>query len=244
MVTTLEEISLNAFPALKTVLYDGWILRFSNGYSRRANSVQPLYLPKQSLDEKIAYCEKLYHAQNLPVVFKMTRAAQPAQLDAELEVRGYRLEADTIVQTCELFAHPPLRASDVEICETWNEEWFDAYCRMNNPNPADRATLKQILKLIVPQTGFALLHEHGAVCACGLGVRQEKFLGLFDIVVDEKFRQRGYGRKIVSQLMAWGKQNGAQLAYLQVIANNTPARNLYAQLGFADHHSYWYRVHV
>ncbi|OQY83788.1 MAG: hypothetical protein B6D41_16455 [Chloroflexi bacterium UTCFX4] len=244
MITALEELSLNAFPALKTVLYDGWILRFSNGYSRRANSVQPLYLPKQSLDEKIAYCENVYHAQNLPVVFKMTRAAQPPQLDAELESRGYHLEADTLVQTCELAPRNFLRAGDVEIYETWSEEWFDAFCRMNQPNPAHRDTLKQIFQMIVPQTAYALLREHGAVCACGLGVHQEKFLGLFDIVVDKDFRQRGYGRKIVSQLMAWGKQNGAQTTYLQVIANNTPARNLYAQLGFVEQYGYWYRVRV
>lgn len=244
MITTLEELSLNAFPALKTVLYDGWILRFSNGYSHRANSVQPLYLSTQSLDQKIAYCEKLYRAQNLPVVFKMTRAAEPAQLDAELETRGYRLEADTIVQTCELAPRNFLCANDVEIYETWNEEWFDAFCRMNQPNPAHIGTLKQMLQMIVPQTGLALRRENGAVCACGLGVRQEKFLGLYDIVVDKNFRQRGYGRKIVSQLMAWGNENGAQRAYLQVLANNTPALNLYAQLGFVEHHSYWYRVHV
>jgi GNAT superfamily N-acetyltransferase len=244
LITTLEEISLNAFPALQTVLYDGWILRFANGYSRRANSVQPLYVPTQPLDEKIAYCEKLYRAQNLPVVFKMTRAAQPAPLDAKLELRGYSREADTIVQTCELAPHNALRVHAVEICEAWREEWFDAFCRMNNPNPAHRATRRQMLRWIVPQKGFAMLRENGVVRACGLGVCQEKYLGLFDIVVDQNFRQRGYGKRIVSQLMAWGKQNGAQTAYLQVIAHNTPALNLYAQLGFVDHYSYWYRVHL
>lgn len=250
MITKLEELSLNAFPALQTFLYDGWILRFSNGYSRRANSIQtfglsqPLRAPQQALAEKIAYCEKMYHARNLPVVFKMTRAAQPAQLDAELETRGYQFEADTIVQTCALDSFGAARKNTVCISETWSEEWFTEFARMSNFGAKQSATLKQMLQMIVPQTGFAMLRDGTGVCACGLGVRQENYLGLFDIVVDRNVRRRGYGKQIVTQLMVWGKHNGAQLAYLQVIANNIPALCLYEQLGFVEHYPYWYRVHI
>jgi hypothetical protein len=40
---TIEELSMNAWPSIQTVLLDGWILRMSNGYTKRANSVNPLY---------------------------------------------------------------------------------------------------------------------------------------------------------------------------------------------------------
>jgi len=36
----IEELTLNAWPPLETLLFDGWILSFSDGYTRRANSVQ------------------------------------------------------------------------------------------------------------------------------------------------------------------------------------------------------------
>jgi hypothetical protein len=34
MIKTFEELLLNMWPALQTKLYDGWILRFANGYTK------------------------------------------------------------------------------------------------------------------------------------------------------------------------------------------------------------------
>src|SRR5437868_6694718 len=53
----IEELTLNAWPPLQSMLYDGWLLGFSHGYTRRANSVQSLYPSSLPLDEKIAICE-------------------------------------------------------------------------------------------------------------------------------------------------------------------------------------------
>ncbi len=244
MITEIEEISLNALPALQTVLYDGWVLRFSNGYTRRANSVQPLYPPKQPLAEKIAYCEDLYRRHNLPVVFKMTPAAQPAALDAELDRRGYVCEADTIVESCALVDVVGGIADGIEISDNWSDIWYAEFARMNRLDASRREIPEKMLKLIVPQTAFTLLREGGQVCACGLGVLQGKHIGLFDIVVDETARRRGHGKRLVSSLLAWGKARGAESAYLQVMGNNLPARKLYEQLGFIEQYNYWYRVHI
>jgi len=37
------ELPLNASPALKTTLLDGWLLPFGDEYTPRANSVKPIY---------------------------------------------------------------------------------------------------------------------------------------------------------------------------------------------------------
>ncbi|MFC5734669.1 GNAT family N-acetyltransferase [Cytobacillus gottheilii] len=52
-----------------------------------------------------------------------------------------------------------------------------------------------------------------------------EYIGLFDIVTTEKYRNRGYGSKLIQNILQWGKENGAKYAYLQVILNNTPALN-------------------
>ena len=57
-IRDIEELALNAWPALQTKHYDGWVLRFANGYTRRSNAVIPLYESTLDLDEKINFCEK------------------------------------------------------------------------------------------------------------------------------------------------------------------------------------------
>ncbi|MFN2156932.1 MAG: hypothetical protein ACK2UX_16980, partial [Anaerolineae bacterium] len=42
----IEAASLDAWPALEQIAYDGWILRFSDGYTKRANSVNSMYEAK------------------------------------------------------------------------------------------------------------------------------------------------------------------------------------------------------
>ena len=102
MIRSIEELSMNAWPALQTLHYDGWVVRFSAGYTRRGNSVYPLYPSRIDLDEKIQTCESLYRARNLPVVFKLTGASTPEDLDACLDVHGYRVDSLTSVQLLDL----------------------------------------------------------------------------------------------------------------------------------------------
>ena len=38
-----EELQTNAFPALQTVMYDGWSVRFGGGFTYRVNCANPMY---------------------------------------------------------------------------------------------------------------------------------------------------------------------------------------------------------
>lgn len=238
----LEELSLNAWPALQTLLLDGWVLRFAGGYTRRANSVNPLYAASLPVDEKIAWCEQFYQAQGLPAVFKLTPPAQPATLDADLARHGYRLEARTSVQTLDLHSARFSAPATFAVTETLTEAWFSAFCLLSGTPAGHLAPMRQLLNLILPSHVFGWIHIDGQPVACGLSVTQAQSIGFYDIVVAPEQRGQGYGRQIMSGLLAHGQQQGAQQAYLQVMLNNQPALGLYAGLGFREAYQYWYRV--
>ncbi len=101
MIRTLEELSMNAWPALETVESDGWVLRFSEGYTRRANSVHPLGPGTRNLVDKIQEAERQYRERDLRPTFKMTTGSLPHDLDGALAERGYKVEAGTTVQVAD-----------------------------------------------------------------------------------------------------------------------------------------------
>lgn len=39
MIRYIEELSMNAWPSLQTIMYDGWVIILADGYTKRANSV-------------------------------------------------------------------------------------------------------------------------------------------------------------------------------------------------------------
>lgn len=43
MSLQIEELALNAWPSLQTIVHHGWLLRFAEGYTKRSNSVQAIY---------------------------------------------------------------------------------------------------------------------------------------------------------------------------------------------------------
>jgi ribosomal protein S18 acetylase RimI-like enzyme len=176
------------------------------------------------------------------VIYKMTPAVYPADLDTVLEAEGYRLEAETSVQTVELTNNEFSVQHDVILSEELADPWLAAVCRMSSIDVLRAVTLRQILNLILPRHCYASIQQQGEIIACGLAVAQEGFVGFYEIVTDSRFRRQGYGESIMQALMHWGQQAGAQTAYLQVMKNNPPALRLYAKLGFSELYPYWYRV--
>ena len=243
MLRTIEEYSMNAWPALNTVLYDGWVLRFASGYTRRANSVNPLYLSTLPLGEKIAACEALYFNRGLPACYKMTSASQPEGLDEALAERGYAVDAPTSVQVLDLRRFgTAAQPGEVEITVTPTAEWLREFARLSSVAPQRQAVHEQMLAAILPAAAYAAVRREGRLVALGLGVLQNGYIGLFDIVTDSAYRRQGHARQLIEALLGWAVCQDAHTAYLQVMQNNAPALNLYAGLGFREVYSYWYRV--
>jgi GNAT superfamily N-acetyltransferase len=237
-----EELSGNAWPGLQTVMDDGWLIRFAAGYTRRANAVLPLYPGTRECPAKIERCERWFAGQGLPAVFKMTPAARPEELERLLAERGYAYRAPTSLQTLELGSVPGPLPPGLTVEREATEGWLDEYCRFNGVAERDRPVLRRILAAIVPEHFLVTLAVDGRAVACGMIVVERGWCGLFDVVVDPERRGRGHGHQLIRALLALGRQRGAERAYLQVMAENGPALQLYAKHGFREAYLYWYRI--
>jgi RimJ/RimL family protein N-acetyltransferase len=72
-----------------------------------------------------------------------------------------------------------------------------------------------------------------AVTAAPDGTR---WVGLSAVHVVEDARRRGLARELCGALLAWGGDQGATRAYVQVLADNAAATRLYESMGFTVHH--------
>jgi N-acetylglutamate synthase len=242
MVRQFEELSNNAWPALQTMQYDGWILRFANGVTKRSNSVNMLYPSFLDPDEKISFCEDIYASQKITPCFKITPITEPPDMDQRLATRGYFIHSVVSFQTMKISSIPPGPIQEICIETELNPRWIDDFIRMNEFDPCRKSTYIGIMKQLHLPKCLISLSRDGRTIGVGLGVLEGNFLGLFDIVVDKAFRKTGLGYLIVENILRWGRKYGADTTYLQVLSDNMPAIMLYEKMGFTEAYQYWYRM--
>lgn len=236
----LEEIQMNALPSLKTIVFDGWFLRFSNGYSRRGNSVFPLFDGKCEINEKIRYCESIYTKENLKTIFRITE--ENKDLDLLLEKLDYQIESPTNIMTMNLDEIPLKIDKDIIIFEELNEVWFDSYCRLNDVKDENKKTYKNMLLNLILKAIYVMIVKDGVAIACGLSVLEREYAGIYDITTDINYRRCGYGEIIVKSLLSKSKRLGVKKSYLQVFIHNDAAIKLYEKIGYKNLYHYHYRV--
>ena len=256
---TIEELSMNGWPSLQTILLDGWIIRMSGGYSKRSNSINPVYsyendaransvssmhTKENSLDRKIEYCENIFCKNNLPVIFKVIDCNEHKIIDRRLEELHYEKIDLTSVQICEEIKINKI-SENISIERDFSDEWKNCLYQCNKINiPDTKETIANMLKNVKHDVISVYKMENGHFAGCGYGVAERGFVGLFDIVVNEDFRGKGYGKEIVEAILSKANEAGIYKAYLAVVDNNTVAKSLYKKLGFKEAYKYWYRKKV
>jgi ribosomal protein S18 acetylase RimI-like enzyme len=241
----VEEACLNGWPALREVVFDGWLIRLAEGHTRRTNSVNVIAPGVLPLDEKIRYCEAVYAAQEQPPVFCIPSTAGPS-LDRALGERGYGPPED---ESCVLlmdFAGICPRPSDrVEVAEGFpTDAWLAALAQLHEQSESAQSTHRRILEsLSLPSAFVAVPLDGGRLGALAYGAVHDGLVCVNSVVTDPAFRRRGLGRTAVSAVLNWAQDRcGATGACLSVIAGNAPALALYRALGFGQEvYRYHYR---
>ena len=226
---------------------EGWLLRAGDGFTGRANSALAAGDPGMPLADALAEVSRWYAARGLPAMVSVpypTDDPHASPVDRLLADLGWpvRSGAATVMTAASAAvadaAAGAATAVRVDLDAEPDEPWLARYRFRGQPLPP----IARQLLLSAPWQRFASVREAGRTIAVGRVAVAAGWAGITAVEVDPAHRRRGLGRTITGALAAAAANRGAANLYLQVLDDNSIARTLYRQAGFADHHGYHYRV--
>ncbi len=260
----LEELGLNAWPALDQLHCSGYLLRFARGFSARANSIHPIYAGDTASPDLalLELCEGIYRSRGLPAQFRM--GPHTPLLDEALAGRGYRKAGEALVMARALGkrsdqagdarssgnegdAGMPLEdvtpGLQIFMSERLDggagEDWLSAVTALHSRPPTSIASFRELLSRIVTRSCYMLasntqLDGSQRPAACALGVLQQNWVGIYELYRRTDLRGHGVGR----QALAYG----ASHAYLSCDALDRPALQVFQDAGYREMYRSWYRM--
>lgn len=238
----VEEACQSAWPALRQVRLDGWVLRFAGGVlSRRANSANPLGSDAGAGDDLIRCCEALYRRQRQPAIFRLPSMIA-AGIDRRLAQAGYTGEGETAVLYAGTGAVAAAPDPAVRLARHPSRQWFAAMAALQLHTPAQARTYRRIVRAVMVPAVFAALAIDGEVAALAYGTLLNRLFCYESVVTAAQRRGHGYAGRVVRSLAAWAAAHDAAGICLEVVADNRPALALYRRVGIATElYHYHYR---
>jgi GNAT superfamily N-acetyltransferase len=235
LARVLEPLAVMSWPARKTQRLDGWLLRFSDGYSSRCNSVSTLEF-HGTLDDAIGAVEAAYRAHGLVPQFQISPATRPDGLEQALAARGYRHKPPTVLMIAESasVAAPHHKARVLATPDTD----FVRLTLEGSHSPADGHERLATLARIELAKAYMVARAGTETVSCGASVVTGDWASVYVMRTSLIHRRQGHGRRILSGIADWALRRGASRLYLQVDESNAAGRALYARAGFRDAYRY------
>ena len=243
LLSRIEDAGINASAPAQQLWLDGWILRSAPVKAKRSRCINAVAEGRLSLDERLRQAAAVYRSAGLPMVLRLTAFSRPRSLDGELGARGFERFDETRVMVSSALragAMPPLDQGLEWVA--LDHAAFAAAIGALRGTPPDQVQAhgRRLGQAPVPHQGFGIRRD-GVLLACGQFAVETGLVGLYDIHTRAEARSKGLARQLCGRLLSLAASQGAELAYLQVEADNDPARRVYHHLGFADAYGYHYR---
>ncbi len=232
-IRALEHAAALAWPGVEQQWLNGWLLRFGHGVTSRANSAVPLDVSAKLSD--LLEIADWYRQRDLPPWVALPERLLPVRADG---VKHTRVMVRDVDEHDPGSAPASTASASVVHASLPDADWLRIY---------ERHVPVDVLSAVIDgEVTFARIGEaavgRGAVTAAPDGAR---WLGISAVRVAPEQRRRGHARTLCESLSAWGAAHGAQRAYVQVLADNDAAVDLYTSMGFRLHHGcrYWQPQH-
>lgn len=228
----LERVAAAGWPAVEVEPLGDWLLRAAGGFTGRANSCLAVGDPGMPHEAAADAVRSWYTARGLAPAAATVLGSRE---DDGFAALGWAPSPTVLVQVADLadLAQDPSGT----VLDAPSEAWLARYTARGEVTDVGRRVLTG-----GDTVGFAQADLTGLQpAAIGRGVVVGEWLGISAVEVAADARRSGLATQITAALAAWGAREGARRAYLQVQADNAPARALYEGLGFRTHHRYRYR---
>ena len=246
LLSRIEDAGLNASAPPQQRWVDGWLVRFCPGRARRARCVNAVAAGRLSMQEKFALCQQVFDDAQLPLIFRITPLSQPDRLDSWLEGLGLlkSAEARVMVNADLASVEPEPLPQGLGLQRVGHTAFAQIVGQLRGSPLAQQQAHAQRLELSpVPFEGWVLRRSgESAVLACGQTAAEADMVGLYDVFTAPDARNNGWARKLCAHLLDRARRRNARVGYLQVDADNLPARAVYRRLGFDDAYGYHYRT--
>jgi ribosomal protein S18 acetylase RimI-like enzyme len=241
-VRRMEAVGFRSFPSTTTHFDGTWAIRLTAGYpAKRLNSVNPLD-PRDhaQLERRIGDARRRFDAYGRPLIFRQSPLAPP-ELESLFDDEGWERFDESLVLIADVGAMKLAEAVDqVPLKDTGR--WVDAVLGLDGKPAEQKGGLYEVISLIQPEVGLFLLQDAGGEpisavrCVC-----DGTLAGIFDLATSRQHRRQGHGRQILASALKWASGRGAEMAWLQVVADNQSALSLYEDFGFDELYRYSYR---
>jgi RimJ/RimL family protein N-acetyltransferase len=221
----------------------GWLLRFTDGYSHRGNSVATHRFNQEACEDAIAIVESEYRARHLRPMFQISPVSQPADLERILRQRGYRTITPTLTCVASTIAARASLPEPREVIASGEpDDDFAALILAGSRSEEDGRERLQILSFIELPHVCITAYDKGTPVACGTGTLTAGWVGINLMRTDATHRRNGHAERVLSALTRWAEGKGVSRLYLNVEEGNAAARALYAKAGFETAYEYRYSV--
>jgi N-acetylglutamate synthase len=235
-VAQLPLVAALGRPAAETSYVGEWLLRASEGWTGRANSVLPTGDPGRPAEQAVRAAVEFYTARGLPPLAQVVLGGEADGLfrgAGWTDARPDDLDTAVLHASLELLNADP--GAEVTVADGPDEEWYDVAFGGGTPPAVARVVLTG-----APLAGFAGIRQDGRPVAVARGAITGHWLGVDSVAVDPAYRRRGLGTAVVRGLARWAGGHGARRSYLEVELDNEPALTAYTRLGYAEAYRYRY----
>jgi GNAT superfamily N-acetyltransferase len=234
-----DRLALPGWQPVESELLGEWLLRASDGFSSRGNSVLALGDPGLPLDEAVDRVGQWYRSRSLPPRAHVHPGSPESEVFARAGWTSYDETLLMLASVARVLRRLPPAREDVEPLHqpTVDDGWLDTDERAARYGDPARVVMES------GEATFVTVRDgRGAVLARGRGAFHGDWVGVSALWTRPDLRRSGLGSAVLRSVLDWGAERGATTTYLQVVAANTAAQQLYESHGYDVHHRYGYLV--